>query len=67
MLTKLSHRNIVRLIGFIENTSKDIIWLIFPWAANGNLREFVSSGEWEIPERVSLVSWSPLYSIQIAR
>ncbi|KIO19025.1 hypothetical protein M407DRAFT_31309, partial [Tulasnella calospora MUT 4182] len=32
-----------------------IAWLVFPWEDNGNLREFLRSGTWEIPERVSLI------------
>lgn len=34
----------------------DKAWVILPWESNGNVREFLASGEWEIPERVSLVS-----------
>lgn len=51
----LSHLNIVKIIGFVEDIEKRIYWLVFPWEANGNVREFLLSGEWELPERVSLV------------
>ncbi|KAG8958975.1 hypothetical protein FRC05_008257 [Tulasnella sp. 425] len=55
-LVELSHPNIVELKGFVEDISKDIIWLVFPWADNGNLKDFVASREWEIPERISLIN-----------
>lgn len=50
------HPNIIRLIGFVEDMEKGDAWLIIPWEANGNVREFLASGDWDIPERVSLVS-----------
>lgn len=55
LLDKLSHPNIVKFIGFVEDIENRIAWLVFPWEDNGNLRKFLSSGNWEIPERVSLV------------
>lgn len=51
----LSHPNVVTIIGFVEDLKKRIYWLVFPWEANGNVREFLLSGEWELPERVSLI------------
>ncbi|KIO25795.1 hypothetical protein M407DRAFT_24852 [Tulasnella calospora MUT 4182] len=54
-LSELDHPNIVELEGFVEVVSKSIIWLIFPWAQNGNLRDFVASVDWEIPETISLI------------
>lgn len=56
ILDLLSHPHVVKLEGFIENPSETAAWLVFPWEANGNVREFLSSGTWEIPERISLVS-----------
>ncbi|KAG9024683.1 hypothetical protein FS837_005240 [Tulasnella sp. UAMH 9824] len=56
LLNKLSHENIVLLIGFVENISEGVAWMIFPWEANGNIREFLQSGDWEIPERISLAN-----------
>ncbi|KAG8963183.1 hypothetical protein FRC00_007467 [Tulasnella sp. 408] len=55
-LVELSHPNIVRLSGFVEDISNNILWLVFPWEDNGNLSDFVASGNWEVPERVSLIS-----------
>lgn len=52
----LSHQNIVRLIGFVEELERGKAWIILAWEANGNLSEFLASGDWEILERVSLVS-----------
>ena len=45
----------MEIIGFVEDVDNRIAWLVFPWEDNGNLREFLRSGGWEIPERVSLV------------
>lgn len=54
-LAELSHPNIVELEGFIEDVSKSIIWLVFPWAEYGNLKDFIASAKWEAPERISMV------------
>ncbi|KAG9016322.1 hypothetical protein FRB90_003286 [Tulasnella sp. 427] len=56
ILNELDHENIVKIVGFVEDVSKRTAWLVFPWEENGNLREFLSAGEWDIPERVSLIS-----------
>lgn len=57
MLPGLTHDNIVRLIGFIEELEEGKAWIVLAWEPNGNVREFLGSGEsWEIPERISLVS-----------
>ncbi|KIO26361.1 hypothetical protein M407DRAFT_24327 [Tulasnella calospora MUT 4182] len=55
MLADLSHENIVKLIGFCEDLDHDKAWIILSWEPNGNVREFLASGEWEIPERISLI------------
>ncbi|KAG8925665.1 hypothetical protein FRC01_009851 [Tulasnella sp. 417] len=55
-LLELSHPNIVRLEGFVEDLAERKVWLIFPWEEHGNLRDFLASGEWEIPERISLIN-----------
>ncbi|KAG9039005.1 hypothetical protein FS837_001147 [Tulasnella sp. UAMH 9824] len=55
-LVKLSHPNIIALQGFVEDISNNIIWLVFPWESNGSLRDFIASADWEIPERISLIS-----------
>ncbi|KAG9029198.1 hypothetical protein FS837_003606, partial [Tulasnella sp. UAMH 9824] len=55
ILDKLLHRNIVKIIGFVEDVESRIAWLVFPWEENGNLRQFLRSGTWELPERVSLI------------
>lgn len=56
MLAGLCHPNIVRLIGFVEDFERDKAWIVLSWEPNGNVHEFISSGEWEIPERISLVN-----------
>lgn len=55
LLSKLSHPNIVKLVGFVEDAKEGVAWMILPWENNGNLREYVQSTDLEIPERVSLV------------
>lgn len=54
-LSQLYHPNIVRFEGFVEDISKSMIWLVFPWADNGNLKDFVALLDLEIPERIWLV------------
>ncbi|KIO19751.1 hypothetical protein M407DRAFT_30607 [Tulasnella calospora MUT 4182] len=56
LLVGLDHPNIVELEGFVEDLSESIIWLVFPWAYNGNLREFIISRDWKILERISLIN-----------
>ncbi|KAG8948368.1 hypothetical protein FRC04_009864 [Tulasnella sp. 424] len=55
LLSELDHDNIVKLIGFVENAQEEIAWILLQWEENGNLREFVHSQEWVIPERVALI------------
>lgn len=55
VLDKISHPHIVKLLGFVEEIENGIAWMVFPWESNGNVREFLRSGEWHIPERVSLI------------
>ncbi|KAG8934873.1 hypothetical protein FRC00_011734 [Tulasnella sp. 408] len=55
ILSKLSHTNIVKLIGFVEDAENWVAWFVFPWEAHGNIREFILSGSWDIPERISLI------------
>ncbi|KAG9024195.1 hypothetical protein FS837_005450, partial [Tulasnella sp. UAMH 9824] len=55
-LVELSHPNIIILYGFVEDIPNNIIWLVFPWADSGSLRDFAASTDWEIPERISLIS-----------
>ncbi|KIO23111.1 hypothetical protein M407DRAFT_56824, partial [Tulasnella calospora MUT 4182] len=54
-LIGLSHENIIKLEGFVEDVSKNMIWLVFPWEENGTLKDFIASAKWEIPERISLL------------
>ncbi|KIO32439.1 hypothetical protein M407DRAFT_18493 [Tulasnella calospora MUT 4182] len=51
LLDKMSHPNIVEILSFVEDIEKRIAWLVFLWEDNGNLRDFLRSGKWEIPER----------------
>ena len=56
IMASLSHPNIIEFFGFVEDMEKGDAWIVLPWEPNGNVREFLASGEWDIPERVSLVS-----------
>ncbi|KAG9041583.1 hypothetical protein FS837_012047 [Tulasnella sp. UAMH 9824] len=55
LLNDLSHSNVVKIVGFIEDVNNGVAWMVFSWEKNGNLREFVRSEKWELPERVSLI------------
>ncbi|KIO22134.1 hypothetical protein M407DRAFT_28342 [Tulasnella calospora MUT 4182] len=55
MMAGLSHKNIVRLIGFVEDFEKGTAWIFLPWEPNGNVSEFLAKGDWEILERLSLI------------
>ncbi|KIO33790.1 hypothetical protein M407DRAFT_17396 [Tulasnella calospora MUT 4182] len=55
ILVELSHKNVIELEGLVEDLSGGRIWLIFPWEEHGNLKDFVASQDWEIPERISLI------------
>ncbi|KIO16352.1 hypothetical protein M407DRAFT_33994 [Tulasnella calospora MUT 4182] len=55
-LAGFSHPNIIKFEGFIEELSKGIIWLVFPWADNGNLKDFVALKDWVTFERISLIN-----------
>ncbi|KIO19446.1 hypothetical protein M407DRAFT_246160, partial [Tulasnella calospora MUT 4182] len=54
-MSTLSHENIVQLIGFVEDLGNGEAWIILSWEPNGNVSEFLASGEWEVPERISLI------------
>ncbi|KAG9041599.1 hypothetical protein FS837_012038 [Tulasnella sp. UAMH 9824] len=43
------------VIGFVEDVEKGVAWMVFAWQKNGNLREFIRSAKWDLPERLSLV------------
>ncbi|KIO33023.1 hypothetical protein M407DRAFT_18175 [Tulasnella calospora MUT 4182] len=55
LLNHLSHKNVVKIVGFVEDIGKGVAWMVFAWEKDGNLREFIRSAEWELPERVSLI------------
>ncbi|KAG9023307.1 hypothetical protein FS837_005868 [Tulasnella sp. UAMH 9824] len=56
LLNDLSHENVVKIIGFVEEAEQGVAWMVFVWEKNGNLREFIRSAKWELPERVSLIN-----------
>lgn len=51
----MSHPNIVKIFGFVENFNEDTAWLVFEQAEHGNIRKFLEEGTWDIPERINLV------------
>lgn len=50
-----SHKHINRLIGFVEDTNDGKAWIVLSLEPNGNVREFLGKGRWEIAERISLI------------
>ncbi|KAG8928221.1 hypothetical protein FRC01_006277 [Tulasnella sp. 417] len=55
VMSKLSHENVIRLIGFVEDLENGQACIVVAWEPNGNLSEFLTCGEWAIPERISLI------------
>ncbi|KIO21325.1 hypothetical protein M407DRAFT_80495, partial [Tulasnella calospora MUT 4182] len=55
ILAELSHENVVRLVGFVEQLEQGEAWIVLSWHPNGNVREFLATEEWEVPERISLI------------
>ncbi|KAG8914851.1 hypothetical protein FRC00_010337 [Tulasnella sp. 408] len=55
LLSELHHENIVELIGFVETAEEEVAWILLRWEENGNVREFIHSQDWVIPERLSLI------------
>ncbi|KAG9025613.1 hypothetical protein FS837_004882, partial [Tulasnella sp. UAMH 9824] len=54
IMARLSHENIIRLVAFVEDLHNGKAWFVLSWEPNGNVSEFLATGEWEIPERISL-------------
>ncbi|KAG8963977.1 hypothetical protein FRC00_004343 [Tulasnella sp. 408] len=52
LMASLSHPNIIKFLGFVEDMKEGDARIILPWEANGNVREFLQSGDWDIPERI---------------
>ncbi|KIO26034.1 hypothetical protein M407DRAFT_24598 [Tulasnella calospora MUT 4182] len=55
IISSLSHKNIVKIIGFVEQVEESIAWMVFSWEENGNLREFIQSSRPEFFSRVLLL------------
>lgn len=55
LLKSLNDDHIVKILGFVEAVESGIVWLIFGWERNGNLREFIRSRNWQLPARMSLI------------
>ncbi|KAG9041600.1 hypothetical protein FS837_012039 [Tulasnella sp. UAMH 9824] len=55
LLNDLSHDNVVKIVGFVEDVGQRVAWMLFAWEKNGNLREFIRSAKWELPERIFLI------------
>lgn len=55
LLAGLSHPNIVKFIGFMEDLKNGKASMVFTWEDNGNVRDFLAFGDCEVPERISLI------------
>ncbi|KAG8939157.1 hypothetical protein FRC04_006941 [Tulasnella sp. 424] len=55
ILAGLSHPNIVKLLGFLEDLENGEACMIFAWEENGNVQQFLAKRKCDVPERVSLV------------
>ncbi|KIO16920.1 hypothetical protein M407DRAFT_85465, partial [Tulasnella calospora MUT 4182] len=55
MMAGLSHKNVVRFLGFVEDFENGKAWIIMSWEPNGNVSEFLEARKCEIPERISLI------------
>lgn len=42
-MSRFCNPKVIQLIGFVENIEENIAWIILPWEANGNVREFLDS------------------------
>ncbi|KAG9018020.1 hypothetical protein FRB90_012628 [Tulasnella sp. 427] len=52
ILSKLSHPNIVELLGIVENETINVALVGHVMEQNGVIREFLATGEWAIPARI---------------
>ncbi|KIO19031.1 hypothetical protein M407DRAFT_31315, partial [Tulasnella calospora MUT 4182] len=55
ILAGLSHPNIIKLLGFLENFEIGNACMVFTWEDNGNVQEFLARKACDIPERISLI------------
>ncbi|KIO19449.1 hypothetical protein M407DRAFT_30911 [Tulasnella calospora MUT 4182] len=55
MMAGLSHKNIARFLGFVEDLRNGEAWVISSLEPNGNLSEFLGAKKCNIPERISLI------------
>ncbi|KAG9020656.1 hypothetical protein FS837_007990, partial [Tulasnella sp. UAMH 9824] len=55
VMAGLNHGNVVQFTGFVEDFENGKAWIVLSWEPNGNVREFLATGQWEIPERLSLI------------
>lgn len=56
LLNDLSHSNVVKIVGLVEDVEQGIAWMVFSWENNGNLRS-VAAGSvrfGSVPELVLL-------------
>lgn len=50
-----AHPGIARSIGFYADFERSEAWLLSPWEPHGNITDFVSGHQLEVPEKLSLV------------
>ncbi|KAG8914355.1 hypothetical protein FRC01_004115, partial [Tulasnella sp. 417] len=55
LLSELSHPNIIKMMGFVEDLQHGVAWILMPKARNGNLATFLASAGWGLNHRISLL------------
>ncbi|KIO22136.1 hypothetical protein M407DRAFT_46472, partial [Tulasnella calospora MUT 4182] len=51
----LTHPGIAKFLGFYADFDNSEAWLVSPWEPYGNITDFISRRELEVPEKLSLV------------
>lgn len=55
------HPGIARFIGFYADFERSEAWLLSPWEPHGNVTDFISGHQLEVPEKLSLVDLTHFY------
>ncbi|KIO30165.1 hypothetical protein M407DRAFT_20831 [Tulasnella calospora MUT 4182] len=55
VLSHLRHKNVVKFLGFVEDSDKGIAWIVLSWEVNGTLRDYIQSEDRSFGVRLSLI------------